>query len=94
MPRGSYELEHAHDGRLHVGLNNSGSDLDVPCMTRPLSSWLPSPLARSSLLSHQVGQLRLSPTAPYPGKCFDVKEMIKDWREQQRLKLVKGERNE
>lgn len=50
---------------------------------------------RSKLLSESIKELKLNLHAPYPWQAkqqesdaFDVREMIKEWRREQRLKLV------
>ena len=42
----------------------------------------------TTLLRHHVQTLRLKPDAPWPGKMRDVREMIRTWRAEQRVKLV------
>lgn len=64
-------------------------------MGRFLSQFLlGSPSLRSPLLSHSIKWLKLSTTKPWPSESHGGKEMIKQWRAEQRCKLIKGERNE
>jgi len=44
-----------------------------------------------TLLSERIKQLRLRPDAPYPSELADGKQLIREWRHEQRLHLVRSD---
>ena len=47
-----------------------------------------------TLLRHHIAMLHLNPNAPFPSEVRDVHEMVRRWRYEQRLKLVRPERSD
>lgn len=45
----------------------------------------------ATLLKHHIAMLHLNPHAPFPSETRDVHELVRRWRYEQRLKLVRSE---
>lgn len=43
----------------------------------------------ANLLSHRINQLLLNARAPFPSEVRDAHELVRKWRYEQRLKLVR-----
>ena len=46
-----------------------------------------------SLLSHRINTLLLNANAPFPSEIRDSHQLVKEWRCEQRLRLVRPERD-
>lgn len=44
----------------------------------------------TDLLEHRVKTLRLREDAPFPSECEDAQQLIREWRHEQRVRLVRS----